>query len=199
MAVDGTTRRAGRRRGGGDTREAILRAARAEFTERGYDGATLRGIARRADVNHGMIQHFFGSKDGLFVAALDWPFAPEEVVPRVLAGDPSGMGERLAAFFLDQWDDATVRGPVVTLLRSTASNEQAARLLRDFANREMAAPIAACIDRPDAAMRASLVIGQLVGTTLMRYVVGVEPVSSADRAAIQAPLAQALQALLAGE
>jgi AcrR family transcriptional regulator len=198
MAVDRIGGRAGRRPGHSGTREAILAAARAEFTALGYDGATLRGIAQKAHVNHAMILHFFGSKDDLFVAALEWPFDPQEVVPRVLQGSRDAIGQRLARFYLRQWDDEAARAPIVALLRSAASNEQASRLLRDFAQREMAAQVAAYIDRPDAKIRASLIVGQLVGTTMMRYVLRLEPVASADREAVVEPLGQALQALLVG-
>src|SRR5688572_24691703 len=47
-------RRRGRRPGGGDTRTALLDAARAAFVELGYNGATVRGIAERAGVDAAM-------------------------------------------------------------------------------------------------------------------------------------------------
>ena len=66
-------RRRGRRPGGADTRAELLDAARAEFAERGYDGATVRVIADRAGVDPAMVNHWFGGKEALFTAALRHP------------------------------------------------------------------------------------------------------------------------------
>ena len=72
----GAPRRRGRRPGGADTRAALLEAARAEFAERGYEGATVRVIAERAGVDPAMVNHWFGGKEALFTAALDMPLDP---------------------------------------------------------------------------------------------------------------------------
>lgn len=49
-----------------DTRAALVTAARALFAERGYDGASVRAITRRAGSNLGAITYHFGSKEGLY-------------------------------------------------------------------------------------------------------------------------------------
>lgn len=54
-------------------REAILEAARAAFAERGYTRATIREIAGRAGVTHGLVMRHFGSKEQLFLAAVPGP------------------------------------------------------------------------------------------------------------------------------
>jgi AcrR family transcriptional regulator len=48
-----------------DAKETIFAAARAIFSERGPTGVTVRDIARRAKVSHGLITHYFGSYEGL--------------------------------------------------------------------------------------------------------------------------------------
>lgn len=53
------------------TRQRILRAAVAEFSVKGYDGARIDTIARRARANKRMIYHYFGNKSALFVAVLE--------------------------------------------------------------------------------------------------------------------------------
>ncbi len=60
---------------GAETRERILHAALAAFSEQGFDGASTRDIATRADVNLGLIQYHFGGKDKLWRAAVDRAFA----------------------------------------------------------------------------------------------------------------------------
>ncbi|MEK6439743.1 TetR/AcrR family transcriptional regulator [Pseudonocardia sp. T1-2H] len=99
-------RRRGRRAGGADTREALLAAARSEFAERGYEGATVRRIADRAGVDAAMVNHWFGGKDALFTASLDLPVDPEAIMAQVLPGDPEQIGERIVAMFLQVWDGA---------------------------------------------------------------------------------------------
>ena len=56
--------RRGPRPGGADTRVALLDAAREVFVEHGYEGATMRAIAARANVDAAMVNHWFGSKKG---------------------------------------------------------------------------------------------------------------------------------------
>src|SRR5918912_3100625 len=94
----------GRRRAGEDTRAALLDAARVEFTERGFDGATVRAIAQRAAVDPAMVNHWFGGKDGLFVAVMEIPVNPDEIIPRILHGDPEQVAERILRIFLSVWD-----------------------------------------------------------------------------------------------
>ena len=53
------------------TREAILDGALIEFSEKGFDGARIDEIARRAAVNKNLLYHHYGSKDGLFTALLE--------------------------------------------------------------------------------------------------------------------------------
>ena len=53
------------------TREKILREATAEFAARSYDGARVDSIAKRCRLSKNMLYHYFGSKEGLFIAVLE--------------------------------------------------------------------------------------------------------------------------------
>lgn len=53
------------------TRARLLKVATAEFAARGYDGARVESIARKAGVNINLVYHYFGSKEGIYVAALE--------------------------------------------------------------------------------------------------------------------------------
>jgi TetR/AcrR family transcriptional regulator len=53
------------------TREKILARATAEFAARGYSGARVDAIARRCGLAKNMLYHYFGSKEGLFIAVLE--------------------------------------------------------------------------------------------------------------------------------
>jgi len=56
---------------GVDRRQQILEAALAVFAEQGFDGATTKDIAARAEVTHGLIYFYFDSKEDLFLAAFE--------------------------------------------------------------------------------------------------------------------------------
>ena len=53
------------------TRDVLLRAARSAFAQGGLEGARVDDIARRAGINKQLVYHYFGSKDGLYMAVLE--------------------------------------------------------------------------------------------------------------------------------
>jgi TetR/AcrR family transcriptional regulator len=61
----------GNRRDPDRTRDSILSAAQDEFAAKGLSGARVDQIARRANANKRMIYHYFGSKEALYLAALE--------------------------------------------------------------------------------------------------------------------------------
>ncbi|HXU98073.1 MAG TPA: TetR/AcrR family transcriptional regulator, partial [Jiangellaceae bacterium] len=85
--------RAGRRPGGPDTRGEILAAARVEFSDRAFDGASIRAIAARAGVDPALVHHYFGTKEPLFLAAMDIPFVPSELAAQIVSGPIDTIGE----------------------------------------------------------------------------------------------------------
>ena len=60
----------------GETRDAVLVAARALFAERGYDGASVRAITDEAGANLGAVTYHFGSKEDLYVEVLKQAITP---------------------------------------------------------------------------------------------------------------------------
>jgi AcrR family transcriptional regulator len=62
--------RPGARQRGEDTRRRILETALSLFAAEGFDSASTRTIAEQAGVNLPAIQYYFGSKDGLYRAAI---------------------------------------------------------------------------------------------------------------------------------
>jgi AcrR family transcriptional regulator len=182
---------AGRRPGSTATREEILEAARKLFAQNGYDRTTVRAIAAAAGVNPAMVHYFFGSKEQVFVAALELPASPAEVVPALLAGPREQLGERVAAFALAMWRDPATRAPLLALLRSSVDNEQAAGMLREFFNAAVIGRVAGALGVPR--FRLAAAIGQGIGLMLFRFVVGVEPLASADEVEIAEQLGAMFQ------
>ncbi|MET8045060.1 TetR family transcriptional regulator [Micromonospora sp. NPDC005215] len=193
------TRRTGRRPGNPDTREAILDAARTAFAERGYDAASIRAIASTAGVDPALVHHYFGSKDQLFLSAMNFPVDPGQLVPKVLAGDQDAVGERLVRTFLGIWD-SPAGGAAQALLRSAVSNEWTARLLREFITTQVLRRVLEQLDVDPAQLplRGSLVASQMIGLAMMRHVVRLEPVASADPETLVAAIGPTIQRYLTG-
>jgi AcrR family transcriptional regulator len=72
-----TVNKAPARRDPVKSKNRILRAAVAEFADKGLQGARVDEIARRAGANKRMLYHYFGNKEDLFLEALE--FAYEEI------------------------------------------------------------------------------------------------------------------------
>jgi AcrR family transcriptional regulator len=170
--------RTGRRPGHSETREHILAAARNQFGARGYDGTTIRGIAAEAGVNPALIHHFFGTKDQVFVAALNLPIDPSTVVGTLLGGPRSEIGARILRLFLGLWSNPETRTSFLALLRSVSTNEQAAGMLRQFMERAVLAKVAEALNLPRLHLTA--MASQVMGIALTRYIIKVEPIASAS-------------------
>jgi AcrR family transcriptional regulator len=188
--------RTGRRPGAGGTREKILAAARSDFGKGGYETATIRGIAARAGVDPALVLHYFGSKEGIFRAAIEMTIEPAQFLPRLLAPGLDGLGERLVRFFLDTWD-APEGSPFLALISSVVTNEDAATQMREFVTEEVLGRLARALELDQPRLRASLVASQLVGLAMLRYVVKVEPLASASATDVATLLGPTLQRYLA--
>jgi AcrR family transcriptional regulator len=189
----------GRRPGSADTRGQILDAARAAFGERGFDGASIRDIAARAGVDPALVHHFYGSKQRLFMAAMELPFDFPALVAGVLNGPESGIGERLARSILEVWEAPATRPLILGMIRSATTDPIAAGMLRRLLAEGPLLAAARAIDRPDAMFRATLAGSQLIGLAMARYVVGVEPLASSDVETVIRAVAPVLQRYLTGD
>src|ERR1017187_1590844 len=85
------------------TRGRILAAALAEFSAKGFAGARVDAIARRAKGNKRMLYHYFGNKVTLFSAVLRHKMAERQSWAANLSGDPT---ERLPFWFETACGDA---------------------------------------------------------------------------------------------
>jgi len=198
--------RTGRRTGDSGTREAIIAAARAQFAEHGYDGATIRAIAAAAAVDPALVHHFYGSKERLFAAAMQLPFVPSEIITAALAeiADRPGesAGEHMVRSALALWETAEVRGALTGLLRSALTSEQAAVMLREFLADAILKPVASVVagaDPDSTPFRASLVATQMLGLAITRYVLQLGPVAAASTDELAAAVGPAIERYLAGD
>ncbi|MFI6483871.1 TetR family transcriptional regulator [Nonomuraea sp. NPDC050663] len=173
-----TARRPGRRPGTADTRGEILVAARKVFSEKGYDKATMRGIAREAGVDPALVHHYFANKEGVFAEALQLPVTPDVILPELLGAPRQELGERLVRLLLTVTSDPQAREPVIALMRSAMTNDQARETLREFMSSAMLFRVADALEVPHIRIEAAF--AQMFGIIMARYVLRLEPIASAD-------------------
>ncbi|GIH76087.1 TetR family transcriptional regulator [Planobispora longispora] len=197
------TKRSGRRRGNGEspqTREAILEAALGAFEEKGYGGTTIRGVAAAAGVDPALVMHFFGTKDGLFDAAIRGPGMPLRRLREVIdAGPPGELGERLIRRYLSLWDDPATAPRLRAVVQAATSTPAAGQILKDFMVAEVLRPLAEHLGSDDGETRAALVASQMIGVALTRYLLHVEPMVALSAEQVAAALAPAVQHYLTGD
>ncbi|WP_328425014.1 TetR/AcrR family transcriptional regulator [Streptomyces sp. NBC_00443] len=182
-----------------DTRDRILNAAREEFSERGYEKTSVRGIAKAAGVDSALVHHYFGTKEQVFEASVEVAFAPAlKVRDVVLEGPLDDVGERMTRVIFGLWENPVSRKPLLAIVRSAVNNEAAAAVFRRLVSAQLMRRIAGEIDSPDAELRAELAAAQLVGVAMMRYVIKIEPITSVDVEEIIARVAPVVQGHLTG-
>ncbi|MBO1333908.1 TetR family transcriptional regulator [Streptomyces sp. VRA16 Mangrove soil] len=186
---------------GPDTRERILTTARDEFAARGYDKTSVRAIAKAAGVDSALVHHYFGTKEQVFEASIATAFSPALQAPAAVENGPlEEAGERLTRFILGVWENPATRAPLLAIVRSAVNNDTAAAVFRRLVAAQLLARIGRRLDVPEqeAELRVSLAAAQLVGTAMLRYVIKVEPLASADVDTLVARLAPVVQNHLTG-
>lgn len=185
----------GPRPGGGDTRQEILEAARVLFAERGYDRTTVRAIGSAAGVDPALIHHYFGNKEGLFTASVSLPVDLPQRLPEAIAGDPAEAGASVARLFFTVWDDEEARASLIGQLRHTFTTGEPP-VIAGFITSAVLSKVAAAMDGDERELRAELVASHLPGVALLRYVVKLEPLASANTETIISMVAPRLQEYL---
>ncbi len=201
----GGARRRGRPAGESGNREAILAAARREFFTRGYGGATIRGIAAGAGVDPALVHHYFGSKDRLLLETLeqgDLQERAEGMMAGLLQGGAEGIGERVVRLAVEVYDASPElvgwmdRSFLTGLVRLAATNEPAARRLRELLLRGGLARLVRALGVPEPERRLALVLSAVMGLAMARFVLRMEPVASADAETLAAWYGPVVQRLL---
>lgn len=194
----------GRRPGGEDTRAAIIAAARSEFAQRGYDGTSMRAVARGAGVDAKLVHHYFDGKSALFAEVLAFPADPAVLVERIAAAPRAQLGETLARVFLSVWDTPEGRQRFAAMFAAAAAEEEHARMVREFVGHEILRRVVTTLGADDGRpadggsleVRVALGAAQLIGMGVLRYVVRVPALADASVEEIVAVLGPTLQAHL---
>ena len=182
-----------RRRCAASTREALLLAARARFLGESYENVGMRNIAADVGVDVALVSRYFGSKEDLFRAVLgsfgDSPFQVD-----VTAAE---LPVYLVGLLCDGAQPATTAKVerLLIILRS-ASSPAAAAIIRESVHADVLDPIARLLDGDQAPLRASLMLAVLMGTTILRTIMAVEPLQQCGGEKVRARLQRLFEAAL---
>ena len=173
------------------TRAEMLAAARRRFLLESYENVGLRDIARDVGVDVALVSRYFGSKDELF--------------REVLQGDGEKKFKHdvepvdLPDYFIslmaqkDHGADREHLDKILIMLRS-ASSPAASQIISQTVHDDVLEPLAKLLGGPDSRTRASLILAVLMGTTILRTVMAVEPMCEGDQGIVRERLRRLLRA-----
>ena len=194
--ADARKRPGGRRAGDSGTRDAILDAATKLFSQRGYDGSSLRAIAAAAGVDPALIRHFFGGKDTLFATVVADRTTIVERLAGALAGDQRTAGLRVTGTYLRLWEEPQTRPVLLAITRSATTSEHAAQMLTEALGGRIRATAGQDAER----IRCIALAGShLFGLAVARHIIKQPSVAEMDLDQLIAQVAPTIQRYLTGQ
>ncbi len=162
------------------------------FAEVGYERATVRQIAERADVVPAMLIRYFGGKAGVFAAAIQLDLA----LPSLDGMDLKAASETLVTHVTEHWDTNGSGGDLVALLRASVDHPEAKeRLVSIFCDQLTTA--VSLVAGVEGGRAAALIASQLVGLIFCRYVLEIPTLPSIPRDKLIRSVGNALESYLA--
>ncbi len=153
------------------TRDLLLQVTQQEISEHGFNGVSLRSIARRADVDPSLVRHYFGSKQNLLANAIRTEIDPRALADEVLRGTPRAVGRRVVKALLGYWDDPGTAPMLLAQLSATLNTETAAdAAVEDFLLTFLGA-VADAVSPDHQELRASLAAAQVIALAFSRHLI----------------------------
>jgi TetR/AcrR family transcriptional regulator len=110
------------------TRQKLLTAARHEFARSGLAGARVDEIADRAGVNKQLVYHYFGDKDALYLAVLEWVYEEIRTQERKLNLEGMPPQQAIRKLIESSFDHLALHPDFIVLLND--ENRNGARHVR---------------------------------------------------------------------
>ena len=182
-----------RRRDAAATRQAILEAATRRFATQGYERAGAREIAADAGVTAALVNRYFGSKEGLFAEVIKRALD----IRHLLSGRRADLADHLARVVVYGGEDAPdgVLTPLLLLLHSAAEPGAIELFRRDLDHTQLRL-LAEHIGGDAAAVRAAMVLAQLMGFAVLHHVLRPEAFADACGEELVALLSKSLAACI---
>ena len=153
-----------------ETQDRILAAARQLFAEAGYDRTTIRAIAAAAQVDPGLVMHYFGSKEKLFA------LSTRTDTPLVTGETPEEVAEQLLGILRQSLIEEPI-GSLAALRSMLTHPDAAAEVGNAHAER---VKVSKAIPGVDGNLRAAVLSAILIGVVLGRHLVKLEELADAE-------------------
>jgi TetR/AcrR family transcriptional regulator len=128
------------------TRQKLLVAARREFADGGLAGARVDEIAARAGVNKQLVYHYFGDKDALYLAVLEWVYEEIRAHERALNLEGLPPQQAIRKLIESSFDHLAAHPDFIVLLND--ENRAGARHVRGSRRLEaMHSPLVSMVDK----------------------------------------------------
>lgn len=191
----------------GRMRDQIKQVAERQFIARGYDGTTMRSIAKKAGCDPAMVSYYFGSKQRLFRECFDLPLEPLEQVLQLWEPGIEGVAERLLDFAFTLYEERLTKNRMKALMRALITDAETTQRFRSYIRDNLQKGVVQLLDSlapylPPAQKRQlevrfpmliEILMSMIYGVATMRYIVQLEPVASMERSELQNRLAPILQ------
>ena len=154
------------------TKESILAAATRLFSKRGYENTSIRDVASEAGIDPALVIRYFKNKDGLFSKAAHFDLR----LNSISGTGGTQLGGRILKHFLNVWENEEASIGMQVLLRSAASNQDAAHKLKALFQEQVFPFVVGISGRAGAEKKAGLIATQLLGLAMCRYIFKLPPV-----------------------
>ena len=191
----------------GKMREQIKRVAESQFIARGYDGTTMRSIAKGAGCDPAMISYYFGSKQRLFRDCFDLPLDPLQQILQLWEPGLEGIADRLLDFAFTLYEERLTKDRMKALMRALITDSETTQRFRAYMSENLLKGGAEVLNTLQIASGQEvneeletnfqalieILMSMIYGVATMRYIVQLEPVASMERSELQNRLAPILQ------
>ena len=171
-----------------ETRDRILIAARRLFSEEGFEKTTIRAVGAAAGIHPSMVMRYYGSKDELFAAAAKIDFR----MPDLALVPSANRGAALVTHVLERWEGAASE-ELQAILRAAGTHELARRRLAEVVEKQAVPAIKRILPADRVEERLGLIIIQIAGLVLSRYLFRHPSVTALDHETIILHLGAAIQ------
>lgn len=191
----------------GKMREQIKRVAESQFIARGYDGTTMRSIAKGAGCDPAMVSYYFGSKQRLFRDCFDLPLDPLQQILQLWEPGLEGIADRLLDFAFTLYEERLTKDRMKALMRALITDSETTQRFRAYMSENLLKGGAEVLNTLQIASGQEvneeletnfqalieILMSMIYGVATMRYIVQLEPVASMERSELQNRLAPILQ------
>ena len=164
----------------------------------GWEGTSLRAIAREVGVDPALVHYYFSSKEELLDAVTTPPPEWLESIRDTVASPLRDRGDAIVRNVIWTWAQPEIREVLESILLTASHETRTREKLRTFVTASLLPAVAERIEGDERMLRASLIGSQVLGLVMLRYVWRIEPIASLSDDALVALVGPTIQRYLSG-